>query len=469
MGRTKVLLCQPLSTESSPQKNPPLGIMFAGAAAEKAGFEVYYWDERWDSLEELDRLISLVGVVGVSSFTGIQLRYARRILARVKQREPKRVTLLGGIHANLAPDQCLEDELVDYVAVGEGEITLPSFLAYCQNPELAPVGIKGKNLPYQAVGRLSPQDFISPITAKTLRFFQLANQTNDVMLPSSRGCPYACGFCINSTMIDKRYRAVDLNTWTGWLDELLSVMPIKWLQIGDDYLGNQSRILAVGRILRQRGIEWNPSFRADNFKRNGEEFAQELKDLGVTDISIGVETGSTRLMEFINKGETKEDIRHAARYLVKVGIRPRYYFIVGFPTETRAEMMETLAFADELYRLHNGNCHIPIYNFTPFPGVTLFDEAVKAGMKIPQRMRDWEEFTVSNSGTKELQNLYLIAGFHFHQQPGSKTDLNFPGARRWLIRPFERLCDLRWHYRFFKGFALEKFLMEFLLKHFRKK
>lgn len=467
MGRIKVLLCQPISTEASPQKNPPLGIMFAGAAAEKAGFEVYYWDERWDSREELDHLISLTDVIGVSSFTGIQLKYARRILARVKQQG--KTTLLGGIHANLTSDQCLEDELVDYVAVGEGEITLPSFLAYCEGRESTTIGIKGKGLRYQPAGKLLPQDFISPITAKTLRFFQLANQTNDIMLPSSRGCPYVCGFCINSTIKDRRYRVTDLKIWTSWLDELLTQMPIKWLQIGDDYLGNQARIISIGQILHQRGIGWNPSFRADNFKNNGESFARELKELGVTDISIGVETGDPRLMEFIQKGETLEDFRHAARCLAAVDIRPRYYFIVGFPTETRIEMERTLSFADELHHIHGGNCNIVIYNFTPFPGVTLFEEAVKQGMKVPRRMQDWAKFTINNSGTKEMQNLYLIGGFHFHQRPGSKTDLNFPGRRRWLIWPFERLCDLRWHHRFFKWFALEKFMIEFLLKHFRRK
>jgi radical SAM superfamily enzyme YgiQ (UPF0313 family) len=193
-----------------------------------------------------------------------------------------------------------------------------------------------------------------------------------------------------------------------------------------------------------------------------------LKELGVTDIAIGVETGSERMMALINKDETKEDMLHAARCLASTGIRPRYYFIVGFPTETHREMMATLDFADELCRIHGGNCNIPIYNFTPFPGTALFDTAVAEGLCIPKRMGEWEKFTVSNSGSTELQNLYHIAGFHFHQQPGSKTDLNFPGKRRLIIRPFEILCDLRWRLRFFQCFGLEKSCIEFILKHFRK-
>lgn len=467
MRTVKVLLCQPMPTESSPQKNPPLGIMFAGAAAEKQGFQVDYWDERWDSPELLGSLISEADVVGVSSFTGIQLRYARQILIRAKKQG--KVTLFGGIHANLTSDQCLQDELVDYVAVGEGEITLPSFLKYFSGEIAQPLGIKGHEVKYFPAPMISSEDFISPITEKTLRFFSLANQTNDVMLPSSRGCPYSCGFCVNSTIKNSKYRVVDAEVWLSWLDELLRVVPIKWLQVGDDYLGNQNRILRIGRQLHERGIQWNPSFRADNFKKNGEEFAFELKRLGVTDVSIGVETGSARLMEYINKGETKEEIVMAAKHLSKAEIRPRYYFIVGFPTETRDEMHETLEFADELYRIHKANCNLVIYNFTPFPGISLYPEAVRLGMEIPKRLADWEKFTISNSGSAEHRNLFWIGGLHFHQQPGSKTDLNFPGWRRLLIWPFERLCDLRWRHRWFKGFALEKLAIELLLKYFRKK
>ena len=464
--KPKVLLCNPTPSDSSPQKNTPLGIVYTGAATDKAGYEVEYWDERWDSKERLLELIKWSDVVGVSSFTGIQLKYAEEILKLAKANN--RITLLGGVHASLMPDQCIKEDFIDYVAVGEGEINLPSFLSFLQDRSIAPVGIAGRNVKYVPAGKLDVANFVCPITDKTLRLFELANQTNDIMFPSSRGCPYSCGFCVNSTDKVKKYRTLDLKLWAQWLDILLSHMQIKWLQIGDDYLGSEWRILEVGKILKERNIKWHPSFRADNFKQNGPELARKLSELGVTDIAMGVETGNERLMKFIKKDETKEDILHAAKCLSENSkIRPRYYFVIGFPTETLEERNETLAFADRLYEIHKGNCNIPIYNFTPFPGITLHAVSVALGMRVPQRMAEWANFTVSNSGTKEMQNLYHIAGFHFHQQPGSKTDINFPGMRRWLIKPFEKLCDLRWRMRYFKHFTFEKFMIEFLLKYFR--
>ncbi|MEI6288239.1 MAG: radical SAM protein [bacterium] len=462
-----ILLCQPISTEQSPQKNPPLGILFSGAAAELSGYEVHYWDERWDSEESLLRKMEQAQIVGVSSFTGIQLKYARRILMMAK--EKGKITLFGGIHANLTPDQSLQEPFIDYVAAGEGEITLLSFMDFIGGKIANPIGIKGEGINYIPAGKVLTDNFISPINEKTLRYFKLANETNDIMLPSSRGCPYGCGFCVNSTVKEKKYRMVDITTWTSWLDQLRSHMDIKWLQIGDDYLGSQRRIIEIGEILKARGIKWHPSFRADNFNQSGDFFAQKLKDLGVTDIAIGVETGSARLMDFIDKAETKEEIVHAARCLSAVGIRPRYYFIIGFPTETAEERLETYDFADCLYKIHQADCNIVFYNFTPFPGIALYESAIKNGMEVPKSLGEWEQFTICNSGSKELQNVYYIAGFHFHQQPGSKTDLNFPGSRRLLIRPFERICDLRWRLRYFKNFAMEKAAIEFLLRHFRKK
>jgi len=461
-----ILLCNPIPSEHSPQKNPPLGIMFAGAAAERAGHWVEYWDQRWDSKERLLDLMRSVQVVGVSSFTGIQLKYASEILKLAKK--IGKITILGGIHANLTSDQCLIEDFIDYVAIGEGEITLPSFLEFLDGVNTRPVGIKGSGVDYIPAPRLEARDFISPITDRTLRLFEVANMTNDIMLPTSRGCPYSCGFCVNSTIKDKKYRMVDIRIWSGWLDSLLQRMEIRWLQIGDDFLGNQQRILSVGNILKERKIKWHPSFRADNFNNDGLEFASKLQDLGVTDIAIGVETGSDRLMRFIDKAEKKEDIINAARCLAMVGIRPRYYLIIGFPTETIDERNETFDFADELYGIHDGNCNIVFYNFTPFPGIKLYDAAVGEGMRVPQRMCDWERFTISNSGTSEMQNVYHIAGLHFHQQPGSKTDMNFPGLRRLFIKPFEKICDLRWKYRYFKYFSLEKCLLELTLKYLKR-
>lgn len=467
MGNLSVLLCQPIPSEQSPQKNPPLGILFAGAAAEKAGYEVEYWDQRWESEEDLRSKMKKVQIVGVSSFTGVQLKYARKVLQIAK--DAGKVTLFGGIHANLTPDQLLKEPLIDFVAVGEGEVTLPSFLNWKSGKTRNVSGIKGRGVLYSPARMVEAKDLISPITAKTLRYFRFANETNDIMLPSSRGCPYRCGFCVNSTIDDRRYRRVATEDWASWLDELMSHMDIKWLQIGDDYLGSQKRIIEIGEVLKARNIKWHPSFRADNFKRNGEAFAEQLSRLGVTDVAIGVETGSERLMKLIEKGETKEDIVHSARCLSAVGIRPRYYLIVGFPTETREETIETYDFADQLYDIHKANCNIVFYNFTPFPGITLYELAVKEGLKVPQSMKEWESFTISNSGTVEMQNVYYVAGLHFHQQPGSKTDVNFPGLRRILIRPFEKLCDLRWKVRYFKLFGFEKMIIEFLLKYCRKK
>jgi len=470
MRNVRTLLCRPISSENSPQKTPPLGIVFSGAAAEKEGFEIEYWDEQWDSQNALVEALQKTDVVGVSSFTGVQLRYAKKILIEAKRMG--KITLFGGVHANIVSDQCLKESFIDYVAIGEGERTLPSFLGYLESG-VPPAGIKGRDINYRPAPQLSTAEFISPLTEKTMRLFELSNRTNDVMLPSSRGCPYRCGFCLNSMVRERRYRMVRPEAWTSWLDRLLARMDVRWLQVGDDYLGNHDRIVTIGRILQERGIKWYPSFRADNFRRSGEEFAAQLNALGVTDLAIGVETGSDRLMAFIEKDETKEDILHAARCLAAVGIRPLYSFIVGFPTETKDETIATLNFADELHGIHGGNCNISLYNFTPYPGATLFAEAVKQGMRIPEKMGEWETFTretviTNNSMSKEFRNLYHISGLHFHQQPGSKTDKNFPGKRRWLIKPFERLCDFRWRHRLFKWFSLEKFCIEFILKNLKK-
>jgi len=461
----KILLCHPLSSETSPKKSPPLGILFTGAAAENAGYEIEYWVEYSDSQTELEHLIDWADIVGVSSFTGIQLYYAKRIFILAKQKN--KITVFGGVHANSSYEQSIKEDYIDYVAVGEGEITLINLVKYLKKEIDYPEGIISKNFPLKRAPVLT--EFVSPITNKTLRFFEYSNRTNDIFLPASRGCPYKCGFCINSSKFVGRYRLVPIEVWTQWLNELNLKMNISWLTTGDDYLGNQKRMLTVGKILKEKNINWSPYCRGDNFKHNGEQFAYALKELGVTDISIGIESGNERILKLINKGETLEELEHAAICISNTGIRPQYYFIVGFPTETKEERNQTFDFADRLYNIHKGNVIMSFYNFTPFEGVGLYDLAKEMGMKVPDTMEEWEQFTVSNSGTHEEKNIYHIAGIHFHQQPGAITDLNFPGKRRLLIKLFELLCSLRWKYRFFKLFAVEKFLIEFVIKNLKVK
>lgn len=456
----RILLCYPNPSISSPQRNPALSIFYPGAALEQAGHQVFYWDERWDSEYNLLDKMSQATYVGVSSKTGYQLKGAIRVLQIAKLWG--NITILGGIHPSLLPMQCAKHPCVDYVIEGEGEGAIVGLMDCLEKGSGFPFGV------YTQKGgvprpHLKLEEIPSPITEKTLPYF-LKSLPDDVMLPSSRGCPFKCGFCYNSCYHKSKWRPISLEQWEADLDKLPG---IRWLQMADDYIGPRERILDIAEALHKRGIKWLPQLRADQIDA---ELIRQIARLGCTGVAVGIESGSDRvLQEIVHKQETVRDYLLASQAIARCQLRPLYYFIVGFPGETQDDLKQTFSLADQLYRNHDGNLSIVFYSFTPLPGTPLFSKAQEMGIPIPQDMEGWSDYSLNQSYSKELANIYHIAGLHFHQGKGDKTDRNFPGLRRLLIAPFETLCSIRWKLRYWKYFDMERWCIEGLLKYANKR
>lgn len=457
---SRILLCYPNPSVSSPQKNPALSIFYPGAALEAVGHEVSYWDERWDTKDEMYRKILWADCVGVSSKTGYQLKGVLDILFLSKQ--VGKPTIFGGIHPSLLPQQCAQHPYVDYVIVGEGEKTIVELINHLEGKAGLPLGVftsnGGKIRP-----QLKPEEIPSPITRKTISYFH-KSLPNDVMLPSSRGCPSQCGFCYNSCYHHRKWRPIPLEQFETDLDRLRG---IRMVQMADDYMGPRERILEVAKILHKRDIQWKLQLRADQVDM---ELIKEITRMGCMGPAIGIESGSDRVLtEIIHKGETVEDYIKASEIIAKYHIHPMYYFIVGFPGETKEELRQTFDLADKLRNIHNGDLSIAFFSFTPFPGTPLFDKAQEINIPIPNDIAGWSKYASNQSYSKELANIYHIAGLTFHRKKGDKTDLNFPGLKRLLISPFEILCLLRWKLRFWDYFDVERWCIEGLMRYVNKR
>ncbi|MGC8851467.1 MAG: cobalamin B12-binding domain-containing protein [Candidatus Micrarchaeia archaeon] len=105
------LLVFPKASLDSPTKSSCLSIFYPGAMLENKGFEVEYADTRFDSEQKIIDIVKKKNpaCVGVSSMTGSQLHFAKRILQQVKECAPEIPTILGGVHASLLPEQSLNE------------------------------------------------------------------------------------------------------------------------------------------------------------------------------------------------------------------------------------------------------------------------------------------------------------------------------------------------------------------------
>jgi radical SAM superfamily enzyme YgiQ (UPF0313 family) len=118
------------------------------------------------------------------------------------------------------------------------------------------------------------------------------------------------------------------------------------------------------------------------------ELASELKKLKVFDMLIGIESGSDRLLQLIDKRFNVERLIEGVKIIAKHKLHATYSFIVGLPTETADEFNATIKLMYEIYKLH------PVAGFTlgaylPYPGSKLYNFSVSQGFKIPEKTEGW--------------------------------------------------------------------------------
>ena len=444
---TNVLLIYPVPSISSPQKSAPLSILHVGEALKSAkargksdeDYSVRYFDERYDDTPDL----SWPDVVGVSSMTGYQLRGAIRWLKAAKAAGKR--TVLGGIHVTMQPDQCLQEDYVDAVVLSEGE---NAFIEAIHGAH------KGR---YHA--HLSEGDHVSPVSPETLEHFRRSARTGDTILLTSRGCPFRCGFCYIQQFFNRSWQSVDLDRWRADVVYLRDNAGVRKLEHGDDWIGKWERAREIIAFLHRAGVEYRPSIRAHQIT---DDVAQEMAAMGIRHISVGMETASARMLKLTQKDIEPWHQTRAASALAAAGIWPLYYWITGFPTETPAEISETLDQADLLHAIHGGRVTQNFYAYTALPGSPLWELVDKS--KLPQTMAAWSTYSLNQTDNEIASNLYHIAGLHFHRGKGDKTERNFPGWRRALIAPFELAASYRWRKRIFTGYNFERAGLEAMLK-----
>lgn len=475
MKNTDILLIFPKPTDVSPQKNQALSIFFPGEAAAKAGFNVDYWDERYDSWKMLEEKTRQAKVFGISSLSGYMLGRTILILKWCKKHYPDKPTILGGVHATFLPENSLQEQFVDYTVLGEGEERLPALLkAIFSKNNLETIDGIGYKInskiiiqPRIKILDLNKQ-YISPISERTARYFKAAAERNEVILPTSRGCPWACGkracaFCAVREQYLGTYRGVPFNQWANDIDAIYALHPFSLIEFQDENSAYFIKHPEYAKHLRKKGIKYHIHIRADQLQQ--EETVKKLAATGCYRVHIGVEAGTDRIRnEIYNKGEKKEHFYRAAAFLAKYGIEGVYTYMVGAPGETMREITETLKLSDEIKAIHpKGKSRATIYVLMALPGTDIMKFAKKEKWAIPKNMEEWSKASAAHNPAlpEKINNIHLISMLHHNWY--HKTRQNFPGFWKLIILPFQGIVEIRWRLQFFSYFW-EKYFIQKLME-----
>ncbi len=413
--------------------NPPLGLLYLASYTQKyTNYEIVVLDTIVEELDYPgieDRIRGIKpDVVGIQamSFTLIDALLCARIVKKIDKHIP---VVFGGPHPTIFSRETINLMEVDYVVVGEGEVTFKELLESIDHPQKLR-GVKG--LVYKENGEVidtGPREFIEnldtiPFPARKLtpykKYYSLiAKRSPITTMFTSRGCPYKCLFC-DRPQLGKKFRARSAENVVDEMEECLK-MGIKEVLIYDDtFTIDRQRVLDIcSEILKRRlRIGWDIRARVDNVDR---EMLERLREVGCKRIHYGVEASSQKILDILRKGITLEQIKNAFRLTKEAGISTLAYFMFGSPEETKEEIMDSIRLAKEL---KPDFVHFSIT--TPFPATDLYRLGLKEGI-----LKDdyWKEFSQNpgkdfiprvweeNLTNKELIQLLNYAYRSFYVQP----------------------------------------------------
>ena len=325
--------------------------------------------------------------LGLSVMTGQQIDSAIRLAKKFHGRIP---IVWGGVHPTICPESVSCEKYVDYIIRGDGE---EAFLTLLQDLDS---GKTKADFDYKVycLNNLNKSviDFDNEQIASQY-FVERDGFKKAFPLETSRGCPHKCAFCHNS-ILGHTYRVVDTDLVIKNIDQLYLKYKIDGVIFQEDnFFLKEKRVIEILTRLKKYNIGWKANSRISYFKKivHDEQFMNLLVDSQCHVLQFGIESGSDRVLKLINKGINVKDVVQVNKELAKYNISVRYNFIIGFPTESRNEIEQTLELIDKLYR-DNPHMESPFVNiYTPYPGTPLYELAKKEGFIPPTNLNKWSQ------------------------------------------------------------------------------
>jgi magnesium-protoporphyrin IX monomethyl ester (oxidative) cyclase len=425
----KVLLIYPpfsLASYERPIVTPPLGLAYIGAVLEEAGHKVEILDtialnwktpikikgrihlgQKWEDISD-DIKRSKPDAVGISCPFSCQSRNDHKVAELVKAYDTDVPVIMGGAHPSTLPKSVLQDQNVDYVVIGEGELTMLNLLktlskgasfneidgfAYREKGKTV-INPKKKfiedidSLPLPARHLLPMKEYFN---AEAPHGPELMRKPFTSMI-TSRGCPFNCVFCSIHTIWGRRWRPRSPDNVLLEIEHLIDVYKIREIHFEDDNLTlDKRRMEKICDLILDRGldIKW--------FTPNGvaiwtldKNLLEKMKKSGCYKLCFGIESGCPQTLQFIKKPINLTHARQVIHWANDVGIWTHGFFVIGFPYETKEAIYETLRFAVE-----SDLDFASFFIATPLPGTRLLEIVKKEG--LIENALNWADLDVFNA------------------------------------------------------------------------
>jgi radical SAM superfamily enzyme YgiQ (UPF0313 family) len=434
----KVLLVNPITSERGMfAATPNLGLGYLATALRRDGFDVNIWDGMKKDmtrkmLEERLRIVNY-DVIGIQVYT-CSVGEAQETLRLVKSLDPKVLRIIGGAHVSGDSENAINQLDADFAFRGEAELGLPQLLKKIKGEE---------DLEYKDIHHLiwrdgdrvicNPLAPIKDVTALGIPSWDLINPNEYPNAPigafvksfplatisCSRGCPHQCTYCANKLIMGRGMRARSKESIIDELDLLYNKYRVREYQIIDDcFTSKRSLAEGVCNEIINRGWKINITFpNGVRVESLDEELLKLLERAGCYSIGMAIESGSQRIVDHMKRNQNLEKVKEKVELVARVTkIRMTGFFIMGYPTEEREDILKTIKLAKEL-PLKRAQFTIWI----PVPGSEMTEKLKSEGKlnikNLSSVVLNQINYVPENLTEDELQKLLRRAYFEFYFRP----------------------------------------------------
>jgi radical SAM superfamily enzyme YgiQ (UPF0313 family) len=400
---------------------PPVSLIYIGTPL-KEDFEIKIIDQRIDSewRSTLQRELSSDNVIcaGISTMSGPQILGAMEVASIVRNIAPSVPIVWGGVHPSLTHEETIKNELVDIVVVGDGEDTFRELVEAIQKgkDKRSVDGIVYKD--GESIIRTQPRkEFSIRYMAKpaydlldmeSYNFIPPWAETKTLPVQTSRGCPMRCSYCYNTEFSQKKWRSLSPEQTVSLFNDLVTNFNIRSFSLLDDnFFVNLKRVRRICELIIENNLKidiHNANCRVDTIAEMDDDFLLLMKKAGIKELFLGVESGSNRVLSYIKKDITIDQVLTASTKMKNAGIKPYYSFMTGFPTESIDDIKKTLLLMNRLLKDNPSTYVSKLQLFTPFPGTELFHYAEDLGMKLPKSLTEWSTYHYDSINFKGFNN-----------------------------------------------------------------
>jgi anaerobic magnesium-protoporphyrin IX monomethyl ester cyclase len=434
----KILLAVSMSNERF-NTIPDIGLGYLASYARQAGNDVHYLDcvlEKY-SLQDFQSALCDFSpdLLGIKVFS-CDIEPARRMLKVAREILPGVKLAIGGPHPSSASAEDVFQQFpnLDFAMAGEADSGFVTFLSHLQTgiSDFSDVaGLIWRD--GDGVLRVNPRAFVMELDSIPFPAWDLLQPNRyksgysfmTPLLPAApmtitRGCPFHCTYCQSHLLTGRKVRRRSIDNVIEEITLLQREYGVRTIDIVDENFtfDNAYATTFCQRLIAEDiDIKWNCPYGVRLNSLN-EDLVCLMEKSGCVALSLGIESGSDRILESVRKSQKVEMVAEKVRMIKRVSkIALQGYFMYGFPTETVEEVRQSIRLA----------CSLPLdmVVFHPLrltPGTELFNQYVVEG-KVPEGF-DYQGYghhyfvrSYCEIPDAEMKRLYKEAYLRFYARP----------------------------------------------------